>query len=121
MRDTPQVGAGTPHGTPEEGAPTEEDLGRAATGFGLAAAVAILFNTALVWIKDSYEPLNGFMAALTGHYWITHGVIVVAAFLLLGWVFTQRGVRWDGYRLVLAVAVAAVLGGAGLAGWFLLF
>jgi len=125
MRDMPFLGAQTPEDTPEEGAPEdapkEGSLGRTAAGFGLAAAVAMVVNTVLVWIKDSYDPLSSFMAALTGHGWITHGLADLAVFLLLGWLFTRRGVGWDGYRLVIAVTVAAVLGGAGLAAWFVLF
>jgi hypothetical protein len=30
-------------------------LDRTTAAFGLAAAVAILFNTVLAWIKDSFE------------------------------------------------------------------
>lgn len=49
----------------------------------LSAAVTIVFNTLLAWIKDAYDPLNSFMAALTGHHWITHSLANVTLFFTL--------------------------------------
>lgn len=108
-------------GRPVIGAAEEARLERVAAAFGVAAAVTIVFNTLLAWTKDAYEPLNAFMASLTGHHWITHGLADVVLFGLLGWLFVARGtVRTVGYGLVVGIALAAVVAGAGLAGWFFL-
>src|SRR4051812_21175021 len=99
----------------------EARLERVAAAFGLAAALTIVFNTLLAWIKDTYEPLNAFMASLTGHHWITHGLVDVILFALLGWLLMSRHtIARVSYGLVVGIAAAAMIAGAGLAGWFFL-
>lgn len=99
----------------------EAALENTAAAFGLSAAVTIVFNTALAWTKDAYDPLNSFMASLTGHHWRTHGLVDVILFLLLGWLFTSRhAVEHVTDRLSVILAASVIIGGAGLAGWFLL-
>jgi hypothetical protein len=95
-------------------------LDHAAAAFGLSAAIAIVFNTLLAWIKDAYDPLNSFMASLTGHHWITHGLADIAVFVILGAIFMQRGFSMDGSRLAMLIAGAVVLAGGGLGLWFVL-
>jgi hypothetical protein len=98
-----------------------QQLDRTTTAFGLAAAVAILFNTILAWIKDAFEPLNSFMASLTGHHWITHSLADVIVFLVLGFVFLRLGTaeRMSAMALIQTLVVAVVVAGLGLVGWFL--
>ena len=60
-------------------------------GFGVSAAVAIVFNTVLTWVKETYDPPNAAMKALLGHHWITHGVAVVIVFLALGFFLSKSG------------------------------
>jgi hypothetical protein len=98
----------------------ENVLDGAAAAFGMAAAIAIVFNTALAWVKDAYAPLNSFMASLSGHHWRTHGVVDVIVFLALGYLFMQRGFRINGMTLAAILVGAIVVGGGGLALWFLL-
>ncbi len=97
-----------------------EVLERSSAAFGLAAAIAILFNTLLAWIKDAYDPLNSAMASLTGHHWITHGLADVVLFVVLGAVFMITGAaeRMSPHRLVSLLVGAVVIAGLGLAGWF---
>jgi hypothetical protein len=82
-----------------------------------------VFNTLLAWIKDAYEPLNTFMASLTGHHWTTHGILDVLLFIALGFVLTNSGVpdrigTGAATKILVASVVAA---GVGLLGWFVLF
>ena len=93
-------------------------LDHAAAAFGLSAAIAIVFNTVLALIKDAYDPLNSLMASLTGHHWITHGLADIAVFVIAGLVLMWRDFSMDGTRLACLVAAAAIVGGAGLALWF---
>ena len=95
-------------------------LDGAAGAFGAAAAVVIVFNTLLAWIKDLSGPLNSFMARLTGHHWITHGLVDLVLFLVIGFALRARRARFDGDRLVTGVLVASIIGGGGLALWFVL-
>ena len=39
----------------DAGATATDDLKGPAAGFGLAAAIAIVLNTLLVWVKDAYS------------------------------------------------------------------
>jgi len=95
-------------------------LDGAAGAFGMSAAIAIVFNTLLAWVKDAYDPLNSFMAALTGHHWRTHGIVDVIVFVGLGLLFMQRHFQADGMKLAKLMTAAVVAGGGGLALWFLL-
>jgi len=106
--------------TSQAGAKTTGDLKGPVAGFGLAAAITILFNTALAWVKDAYEPLNAYMASLTGHHWRTHGLVDVVVFFVLGYLFTYRNFHINGSRLAALLAAASVVAGGGLAVWFLL-
>ena len=99
----------------------DADVGATVYGFGTAVAVTFLFNTILAWVKDAWPPLNSFMAHLTGHHWITHGLVDVAVFLVLGFIFTsmRHGRAGGGMRLAIMLVGAALLAGGGLGLWFL--
>jgi len=98
-------------------------LGRASAAFALSAAVTILFNTALACVKDAYAPLTEFMNRLAGHNWTTQGLADVVLFFGLGLVLSKTNLagRISPDRLILFLAVAVVVGGAGLFIWFALF
>jgi multisubunit Na+/H+ antiporter MnhB subunit len=100
--------------------PASAVLDRASAAFGLSAAVAVIFNTLLAWIKDAYEPLNAFMAHLTGHHWTTHGLADVILFLVLGAVFMNTGVaeRMSARKLIETLIASVVVSGLGLLLWF---
>ena len=93
----------------------------AAVGFGLSAAITVLFNVILAFIKDSWPALNSFMASLTGHHWRTHGLADVILFVLLGWFFTTRGIPGGKLTTNSAITVsgAAIIASAALGLWFL--
>jgi len=98
----------------------EKAFSRASSAFGLAAAVAVLFNTLLAWVKDAYEPLNTAMAHLTGHHWITHGLVDLVVFFGLGVVFLNAGVgaRMTPNAVTVRLIGAVVIAGLGLVAWF---
>ena len=93
------------------------------TAFALSAAIACLFNTALAWAKDAYAPLNKFMASLTGHHWITHGLADCIVFVGLGLIFMNTPVanKINPDKLVSILVWAVVAASLGLFAWFLLF
>lgn len=98
-------------------------LGRASAAFALAAASACIFNTALAWAKDAYAPLNRFMASLTGHHWITHGLADLIVFIGLGVIFMNTSVanHINPMRLVSILIWAVAAASVGLFAWYLLF
>jgi hypothetical protein len=95
-------------------------LSHTASAYGTGAAVAVLFNTLLAWIKDSSDALNTAMAHTLGHHWTTHGVAVVLVFLVVGFLLSLRqGDVFTGYWTIYALVVSVVAAGLGLLGWFL--
>ena len=96
-------------------------LDGAAAAFGAAAAITIVFSTVLAWVKDAFDPLNRLMAALTGHHWRTHGLLDIIVFVVVGVVLIRRGFRMDGVWLATLLSAAIIVGGGGLALWFVLF
>ena len=97
----------------------ENVLTGAAAAFSMSAAITVLFNTVLAWVKDLYAPLNDFMTMLTGHHWRTHGIFDLIVFLALGFYFMQRHFKMDGTKLALTVGASSIVAGAGLALYFL--
>jgi hypothetical protein len=102
---------------------TESRLTPVTSGFALAAAVTVLFNTALAIVKDSSPPLNTFMVSLSGHQWTTHGLADLVLFAGLGFVFTYMrvGEKIGAERLVGVLIGAVAVAGLGLAVWYVLF
>jgi hypothetical protein len=105
---------------PASAADADSRLNALTSGFGVAAVIVMLFNTVLAWVKDSWPALNDAMKAASGHHWITHGIVDIALFVILGLVLTASGRRMSGAQLSLWLIVGAVVSGGGLCLWFLL-
>jgi len=93
------------------------------SGFVLAAAVTILFNTLLAWAKDLSPALNDHMKLVAGHHWTTHGLVDLALFLGLGLIFTKAktGAKIAPDHLCTILAGSVILGAFGLLLWFAVF
>ena len=98
-------------------------LGPATAAFALAAAITALFNTALAWAKDAYQPLTEFMNSIAGHNWTTQGVADIILFFGLGLVFMKTGwaEKISSRRMISLLAAAVVVPGIGLFTWYALF
>jgi hypothetical protein len=57
--------------------------------FGLSVAVCAVVNALLVITKEKSAAVSDWMRKITGHHWITHVVIILALFALLGWSFSR--------------------------------
>lgn len=68
-------------------------LSKQTTAFGISLAVAALANALLVAAKEKSPSLLSFMKGLSGHHWITHCLVVLLIFLLLGGVLSKVGER----------------------------
>ena len=94
-----------------------------ARGFGISLIVMMLFNAVLTVIKESFAPLMKGMAATTGHHWITHGIIVVVLFFVLGFVFSgaqSEKSSWPSARGIFVGTIASAAIGCILIGGFYL-
>ncbi len=98
-------------------------LGRSAAAFALAAAITVLFNTALAWAKDLYPRLNDLMGRAAGHNWAAQGVADLLLFAGLGLVFQKTGwaERIAPQKLIAILACAVIVAGAGLVVWYAIF
>ena len=97
----------------------QNHIDRETAGFGVAAAAAIVFSTLLAVAKEFSPALKAAMKAASGHHWITHGVVVLALFLILGWLLSKTNLRMSGKRLAWELVLATLLGGLGLVILFL--
>jgi uncharacterized membrane protein SirB2 len=98
-------------------------LGNASAGFGMAAAITILFSTVLACVKDAYKPLNSFMNSVATHNWITHGLVDVILFIALGTIFSKAEMveRIASRRLISFLIAAVIVSGVGLFVWYAAF
>ena len=100
--------------------PKSPQLTAVTSGFVLAAAITILFNTALAWAKDASAPLTDFMQRLSGHHWTTHGLADLAVFAGLGFFFAKSKIakKMNSNRLIEALIAAVAIAALGLVLWF---
>lgn len=60
-------------------------------GFGLSMAITSVLSALLVVVKETNEPLLAWMKGATSHHWITHGLIDVVLFVVLGVLLSKAG------------------------------
>lgn len=97
--------------------------GNAVEAFAYSLAVTILLSVVLVIIKEKNEAVMAMMKSMTGHHWITHGLIVVTLFALLGLVLAtfmpERSEASDFNRAAAAILIATFISGLTLAAFYL--
>src|SRR6185436_9949108 len=94
--------------------------GRYISAFGWSAALVSVLSALLVVLKEKNEGVLTWMKAATGHHWITHGVIVVAAFAVIGFALSMLSRPTPLNRIVAAILAATVVSGLILVGFFVL-
>jgi len=101
----------------------EKTLGKYTAGFGLAAAVTIIFTSLLVIIKETNKGLKDALAALLGHHWTTHGLITVLVLVILGLWLSRLSIEgsWgiNARKLAAILLAATMLGGLIISGFYL--
>lgn len=93
-------------------------LSKHTIGYGIAAVVAILGSTILTWVKEENPAVMLFMKQLMYHHWITHGVAVLAVFLVLGYVLSHAVRPAEGRWLTWALVLSSAAGALGLIAFF---
>ncbi len=98
-------------------------LGRSSAGFGMAAGITALFNTALACVKDAYRPLQNVMDSIAGNNWTTQGLADIILFVGLGLILsnirTVQTIKPD--HLILFLVAAVAVAGVGLFAWYGVF
>jgi uncharacterized Tic20 family protein len=97
-----------------------DTIGPGATGFGVSYAITSVLSALLVVLKESSEAVHDGLAAITGHHWVTHGLLDVIVFVVLGLVLSRMGggLRMTGGALVSTIVGATILSGLIIAGYF---
>jgi hypothetical protein len=92
--------------------------------FGLALAVASVANGLLVVAKEKIPAVLAGMQKLTGHHWVSQGVIMVGLFAVLGWLLAQanggHGIKLSASRLIVTLVAGVVAGGGIILGFYLI-
>ncbi|MCW8994419.1 MAG: hypothetical protein OQK77_01255 [Psychromonas sp.] len=101
------------------------EIGKYTRSFGLSFSITSVLSAILVILKESHEEtLLKAMISLTGHHWVTHGVINIITFLILGWVFSKAnkglGVNLSANSLIGCIVGAIVINFLFISGFYLL-
>jgi hypothetical protein len=101
------------------------EIGKYARSFGLSFAITSVVSALLVILKESSEEtVLAWMAAITGHHWITHGLINLILFVVLGWALSRtgkgQGVKISANGLVSCIVGAVIISGVLISGFYLL-
>ncbi|GGB92460.1 hypothetical protein GCM10011352_18150 [Marinobacterium zhoushanense] len=97
-------------------------IGRYNRGFALSLAITSLLSALLVVIKEeNQDSVLAWMIAATGHHWVTHGVLVLVLYAVLGWILAQLqlGTRLTGNGLSAVISGSLVVSGLIIAGYFI--
>ena len=92
-------------------------------GFGLSLAITGILSLLLVLIKETHPLVVDWMKNLTSHHWITHGLIDVVLFVLIGVILSRfgigKGLATKPKSLVCLIVSTVVISYAALSGFYL--
>lgn len=97
-----------------------DDISPAVVGYGISFAVTSILSALLVVLKESNESVQALLVAITGHHWITHGLLDVIVFVALGALLSRRNIVMKGNTLATTVVGATVVSGLIIVGFFAL-
>jgi hypothetical protein len=101
------------------------EIGKYTRSYGLSFAITSVLSALLVILKETNEEtVLAAMKAATGHHWVTHGLINLIVFVVLGWVFAKansgQGVNLTANSLICCVVGGVVINGLLTSGFYLL-
>jgi hypothetical protein len=96
-----------------------DSAGKVATAFGISYAITSLFNVLLVIVKENVPGIEDVMKGLTGHHWVTHGLIDLIVFVVLGLALKNTAAaQMPASKLINYVVASTVISGLALAFYF---
>lgn len=101
---------------------TADKIANYVSGFGFSFLFTSILSTLLLIAKEENAALKDGMKALSGHHWTTHGILVVALFLILGVVLSRFHLeaKWSENKLIPIILTGAFTGLLVIGGFFLL-
>jgi lipoprotein signal peptidase len=102
----------------------QNEIGKYTRSFGLSFAITSVLSALLVILKELNEDtVLAWMKAATGHHWVTHGVLNLIVFVVLGWALSRpnrgQGVKISANGLVMSIVGAVVISGLLIMGFYL--
>jgi hypothetical protein len=98
-------------------------LSKYTISFGLSLALASVVNAVLVVAKEKISAVMAGLQSMTGHHWISHGVIILVLFAGGGCLFAQvnsgRGIEITASRLTSLLVAGVMAGGLIICGFYL--
>ena len=85
-------------------------LSKSTIGFGISASITIILNMFLMILKEEIPKFHDAMVTLTGHHWISHGLIDIVIFLLLGFFLSKKEINQNIFILLIISTIISVLG-----------
>jgi len=100
------------------------EIGKYGSSFGLSFAITSLFSALLVVLKEtSQHTVLAWMKAVTPHHWITHTLLDLILFVVLGLALAKankgQGIKISPNRLNTVIVGAFVISGIIIAGFYL--
>ncbi len=101
------------------------EIGKYGRSFGLSFAITSLFSALLVVLKEtSQHTVLAWMKAATPHHWITHTLLDLILFVVLGVVLAKandgQGIKISPDKLNSFIVGAFVISGLIIAGFYLI-
>jgi hypothetical protein len=102
------------------------EIGKYGRSFGLSFAITSLFSALLVVLKETnQQTILAWMKAASPHHWITHALLDLIIFVVLGVVLAKAndglGIKISADKLNTYIVGSFVIGGLIIAGFFLIF
>jgi uncharacterized membrane protein SirB2 len=101
------------------------EIGKYGRSFGVSFAITSLFSVLLLIIKETNpKTVMVWMKDATSHHWITHSLLDVIIFVVLGLVLAKanngQGIRIEAGRLTCFIVGAFILSAILIAGFYLI-
>lgn len=99
------------------------EIGKYTKSFGLSYAITSVISALLVILKETNEEtVLAWMKTTTPHHWITHGIINIILFMVLGWVLSMpnsgQGLKISVNALIGSIVASTLISGLLIAGFF---
>jgi len=99
------------------------ELGKYTRSFGLSFGVTSFLSALLVLLKETHEDtVMAWMKTVTLHHWVTHGLINLAVFVLLGLALSRpnngEGVNISSKALAVCIAGSVVVSSILIVGFY---
>ena len=100
------------------------EIGKYTKSFGLSFAITSVISALLVILKESNEDtVLKAMAAITGHHWMTHGILVIILFAAIGWALSRpnngQGLKISTNALIGSIVASVLVSGLLIAGFYI--